>query len=82
MRQIRWPELHKYYEKSMLYHLGKANFVANTHSRVFVGSMSYVEDDKMELVKEVHQLAYLGVRVSDFNKGEYMCKMCLNHLWG
>ena len=46
---------------SVHYHLGKDNVLANTLSRLSIGSVSYIDDEKKELVKEVHQLARLGV---------------------
>ena len=59
---------------SILYHLGKANVVANALSKVSMGSVTHVVDDKKELVKEVHRLSLLGVRLEDSPKGGFMVR--------
>ena len=46
----------------MFYHPGKANVVANALSRVSMGSVAHVDEDKKELVKEVHRLGRLGMK--------------------
>lgn len=61
----RWPELLIDYDISVLYHLYKANIVADTLKKFSIGSVSHVEEDKNKLVSEVHQLARLGVRLVD-----------------
>ena len=45
------------------YHAGKANVVADALSRMSMGSTTHVEDDQKELVKYIHRLARLGVRL-------------------
>ena len=52
------------------YHLGKANVVAYALSRMRMGSTTHVEDEKKELVKKVHRLARLGVRLVDSTSGD------------
>ena len=52
------------------YHPGKANVVADALSRFNMGSTTHVEDEKKELVKEVHRLARLGVRLVDSTTGD------------
>ncbi|XP_049394743.1 uncharacterized protein LOC125859043 [Solanum stenotomum] len=37
-----------------------------------MGSMAHVEDEKKELVRDVHRLACLGVQLVDFSKGKFM----------
>ncbi|XP_069155812.1 uncharacterized protein [Solanum lycopersicum] len=59
----RWLELLKDYDMNVHYHPGKANVVADALSRMSMGSTAHVEDEKKELVKEVHRLARLGVRL-------------------
>ena len=44
---------------SVLYHPGKANLVAYAFIRMNMGSVSYMEEEKKELVKDVHRLARL-----------------------
>ena len=63
LRQRRWLELLKDYDMNVHYHPGKANVVDDTLSRMSMGSTTHVEDEKKELVKEVHRLARLGVRL-------------------
>ena len=43
------------------YHPGKANVVADSLSRLFMGSVAHVDEERKELVKDVHRLALLGV---------------------
>jgi len=42
---------------SVLYHPDKANVVVNALSRFSIGSVAHVEDEKKELVRDVHRLA-------------------------
>src|SRR5688572_31137563 len=72
LRQMRWLELLKDYDISVLYHPGKANVVADALSRLSMGSVSHVEEGKKELVKDVHILAHLGVRLVDANDGKVL----------
>src|SRR5687767_13304654 len=67
IRQRRRLELLKDYDMSVLYHLGKANVVADPLSRLSMGSTSHIEDSKKELVRDVHRLAHLVVRLVDTN---------------
>ncbi|MUG03566.1 hypothetical protein ECC01_21510 [Bacillus tequilensis] len=46
---------------SVHYHPGKANVVADALSRLSMGSVAHVEDERKEIVKDVHKLAHLGV---------------------
>ena len=50
---------------SVHYHPGKSNVVAGALSRLSMGSVSHIDDEKKELVKGVHQFARLGVRLVD-----------------
>ena len=53
---------------SVHYHHGKVNVVADSLSRLSMGSVAHVEEERKELVKDVHSLASLGVqlrRISD-----------------
>ena len=45
-RQRRWLELLKDYDMSIIYHPGKANVVANALGRLYMGSISHVEEEK------------------------------------
>ena len=51
------------------YHPSKANVVANALDKMSMGSTAHVEDEKKELVKDIHRLARLGVRLIDSTCG-------------
>ncbi|KAH0652788.1 hypothetical protein KY289_030466 [Solanum tuberosum] len=72
LRQRRWLELLKNYEISVLYHPGKANVVADALSRLSMGSVAHIEEEKKELVQNIHRLARLGVQLVDSTKGGVM----------
>ena len=65
LRHRRWLELLKDYDLSIFYHPGKANVVADSLSRLSMGSTTHIEKEKRELAKDVHRLARLGVRLMD-----------------
>ena len=65
LRQRRWFELWKDYDINVHYHPCKGNSVADDLSRMSMGSIANVEDRKKELVKDVHRLVRLGVRLVD-----------------
>ena len=46
---------------SVRYHPGKANIVVDSLSRLSMGSVAHVEEQRKELVKDVHRLTQLGV---------------------
>ena len=45
------------------YHLRKENVVAYALSRFYMGSVDHVEEERKELVKDVHRIAHLGIRL-------------------
>ena len=47
---------------------------AETLSRVYMGSVTKVVDDKKELVKEFHRLDHFGVRLEDSPKGGFVVR--------
>ena len=51
---------------SMHYHPGKANVVADSLRRLSMGSVAHVEEEKKELVKDVHMLARFGARLMSY----------------
>ena len=59
LRQRRWLELLKDYDMNVLYHPCKSNVVADALSCMTLGSVSHVEKDKKDLVKDVHRLTRL-----------------------
>ena len=56
-----WLEFLKDYDMSVHYHPAKVNVVTDVLCRLSMGSVAHVEDEKKELVKDVHRLARLGV---------------------
>lgn len=67
---MRWLELLKDNDMSVLYHLGKANVVVDALSPESMDNVSHIEEEKMELVHDVNRLSWLGVRVEYFpNRG-------------
>ena len=48
---------------SVHYHTGKMFLVEEFHSRLFMGCVAHVEQKRNELVKDVHRLSHLGVRI-------------------
>ncbi|XP_070040317.1 uncharacterized protein [Nicotiana tomentosiformis] len=65
LHQRRWLELLKDYDIDILYHSGEANVVADTLSHGSMGSLSYLQPEKRDIAREIHQLANLGVRLLD-----------------
>ncbi|XP_060172736.1 uncharacterized protein LOC132603619 [Lycium barbarum] len=65
LRQRRWLELLKDYDVDILYHPGKANVAADALSRKSMGSLADVPSESKEMVRDIHQLASLGVRLAD-----------------
>ena len=68
LRQRRWLEFLKDYDISVHYHPGKANVVADALSRLSMGSVAHVEQKIKELVKNVHRLTRLGVRLMSISE--------------
>ena len=56
---------------SVQYHLGKANVVADALSHLSMGSVVHIHNERKELVKDLHQLARLGVRLVDTLNGVF-----------
>ena len=61
LRQRRWLELLKDYNCDILYHLGKANVVADVLSRKSSGSLAYISVEKRPLIQELHELVDPGL---------------------
>ncbi|KAF3658765.1 hypothetical protein FXO38_13007 [Capsicum annuum] len=58
----------KDYDMSVLYLAGKANILTGALSRLSMGSVAHIENDKKKLVQEVHHMARLGVQLVDSAK--------------
>ena len=65
LQQRRWLELLKDYNMNVLHHPDKANMVADALSRMTMGSVSHVDEANKDLLKNVHRLAKMGVRLED-----------------
>ncbi|XP_070050513.1 uncharacterized protein [Nicotiana tomentosiformis] len=74
LRQRRWLELLKDYDIDIMYHLEKANVVADTLSRKSIGSLAHLESYQRLLAEEVYRLASLGVRLADSSGGGVIVK--------
>ena len=48
---------------SMHYHTGKVNIVVDALSKLSMGSVAHLKEEMNELVKDVHRLTHLGVRL-------------------
>ena len=53
----------KNYDMSILYHPDKANIVVDALNCMTMDSVSHLDETKKYLVREVHRLARLGVRL-------------------
>ena len=73
-------ELLRDYDTSVLYYPDKSNIVADALSRMSMGSVAHVPDDKKELVNEVNRLSWLGVHLEDSSNEGPMVHITLNHL--
>ncbi|TMX05440.1 hypothetical protein EJD97_021538, partial [Solanum chilense] len=69
LRQQSLLELLKYYDMNVYYYRGKGDIIDDALSRMIIGSTSHIEDGNKELVKDVHRLARLGVRLVDSTSG-------------
>ena len=59
----------KDYDMNVQYHPGKSNVVDDALSRLSMRTTTHVEDEKKELVKDIHRLARLGVWLLDSTSG-------------
>ena len=50
----------KHYDMSILCHLGKTNMVVDDLSKLSMGSITHLVEEKKELVKDVHRLTRSG----------------------
>ena len=61
LRQHKWMELLKDYNYTILYHLGKANIVADALSNKSMGSLAHIAPMRRSLVGEIQKLEAEGV---------------------
>ena len=69
LRQKRWLELLKDYDMCILYHPCKDDVVIDALNWLFIGRTAHVKEEKRDILKDVHRLACLGIRLMDFTKG-------------
>ena len=48
---------------SVHYHPGTKNLVVDAISRLFTGNVAHVEEEMKEVMKNIHRIAHLGVRL-------------------
>ena len=72
LRQRRWLELLNDYDICVLYHTEKANVVENSLNRMTMGSVSHIDEAKKDLVRDLHRLGRLVVRLEDFSDSGFM----------
>ena len=56
-------EMLKDYDCFILYHLGKANVVADTLSRNSAGILAHISTDKRPIINELHELIDQGLQL-------------------
>ena len=66
---------------SVHYHPGKANVVADALSRLSMGSVAHVEEESKKLMKDVHRLAHLGVRLMSISVSGVIVQNGAESLW-
>ena len=66
---------------SVHYHPEKANVVADALSRLSMGSVAHVEEERKELVKDVHRLARLGFRLMSISDSGVIVQNEAESLW-
>ena len=62
----------KDYDMSVLYHYDKANVVADALSCMTMGGVSHIEESKKDLVRDVHRLSRLVIRLEDSSYSGFM----------
>ena len=61
-------ELLKDFDCSTLYHLGKANVVADALSRKLAGSFAHISTERRPIIKELHELIDQGLQLKVIKK--------------
>ena len=61
LRQMRWMELLKDYDCSILYHPGKANVKVDALSRKSTGNLVHISIERRPIIKELHKLIDQGL---------------------
>ena len=69
LRQRRWSELLKNYDRDILNHPGKANVVADTLSRKSSGSFAHISIERRPLIQELYELVDQGLMMKISRSG-------------
>ena len=80
LHQRRWLEFLKVYDMSVHYNPGKANEVVDAPSRLSMGSLAHVEEEKKDLVNDDHKLARLGFHLMIISDIGVIVQNRQNHL--
>ena len=64
----------------VLYHPDKENIVVDALSIIIMGNVAHVPNDKKELMKDVHRLAQLDIRLEDSPDEVLLFIITQNHL--
>ena len=72
LQQRMWLQLLKDYDMTFLYHPDKANIYVDALCRMTIVSLCHIDKSKKDLVKDIHRLARLGVRLEDSSNGGFM----------
>ncbi|WMV25752.1 hypothetical protein MTR67_019137 [Solanum verrucosum] len=51
---------------SFLYHPGRGNGIADALSRLSMGSVAHISEEKKELIRDVHRLTRLDVKAKQW----------------
>ena len=69
LRQRRWLDILKDYGMCIFYHPCKDDIVVDALNWLSIGRTAHVKEEKRDILKDVHRLACLGIRLMDFTKG-------------
>lgn len=62
LRRQRWMKVLNDYDCMILYHMRKANVVADALSKKSMGSQAQIPELRRGLIKELHELERCGIR--------------------
>ena len=66
LRQRRWLDILKDYDICIFYHPCKDDVILDALNLLSSGSTTHVKEEKKDILKDVHRLACLGIRLMDF----------------
>ena len=71
----------KDYDMSVHYHLTKVNVVEDDLSRLFIGSVAHVKEERKELTEDVCRIACLGIHLMSISYNSFTFKNGLKILF-